>query len=98
MRLDHITSSFFFFIEELNLDEHVDDMSKTLTTSQSNLLIRLNSVSTPNARACATRSIEPATLHPLPGDYSVVEPPDPFPNSEVKRNRADGSVAQAMQE
>jgi len=27
-----------------------------------------------------------------------VEPPDPFPNSEVKRNRADGSVAQAMQE
>jgi hypothetical protein len=39
-----------------------------------------------------------ATLHPLPGDHSVVEPPDPFPNSEVKRNRADGSVAQAMQE
>ena len=34
-----------------------------------------------------------ATLHPLPGDHSVVEPPDPFPNSEVKRNRADGSVA-----
>ena len=40
----------------------------------------------------------PATPHPLPGDHSVVEPPDPFPNSEVKRNRADGSVAQAMQE
>ena len=39
-----------------------------------------------------------ATLHPLPGDHSVVEPPDPIPNSEVKRNRADGSVAQAMQE
>ena len=34
----------------------------------------------------------------LPGDNSVVEPPDPIPNSEVKRNRADGSVAQAMQE
>ena len=34
----------------------------------------------------------------LPGDHSVVEPPDPIPNSEVKRNRADGSVAQAMQE
>ena len=29
----------------------------------------------------------------LPGDQSVVEPPDPIPNSEVKRNRADGSVA-----
>ena len=26
------------------------------------------------------------------GDNSIVEPPDPIPNSEVKRNRADGSV------
>ena len=34
-----------------------------------------------------------ATLHPLPGDHSAVEPPDPIPNSEVKRTRADGSVA-----
>src|SRR3546814_2252940 len=33
-----------------------------------------------------------ATLHPLPGDNSCVEPPDPIPNSEVKRARADGSV------
>lgn len=41
---------------------------------------------------------KPATLHPLPGDNSCVEPPDPIPNSEVKRTRADGSVAQAMQE
>jgi hypothetical protein len=44
---------------------------------------------------------KPLTLRPsnrLPGDHSVVEPPDPIPNSEVKRNRADGSVAQAMQE
>ena len=49
---------------------------------------------------CLELNREPitATLHPLPGDHSVVEPPDPFPNSEVKRNRADGSVAQAMQE
>ena len=44
------------------------------------------------------RSVSIATLHPLPGEHSVVEPPDPIPNSEVKRNRADGSVAQAMQE
>ena len=43
-------------------------------------------------------TIDYATLHPLPGDHSVVEPPDPIPNSEVKRNRADGSVALAMQE
>ena len=39
-----------------------------------------------------------ATLHPLPGDNSTVAPPDPIPNSEVKHSRADGSVAQAMQE
>ena len=28
----------------------------------------------------------------LPGGHSGVEPPDPIPNSEVKRTRADGSV------
>src|SRR3546814_15970720 len=33
-----------------------------------------------------------ATLHPLPGDNSCVEPPDPIPNSEGTRARADGSV------
>ena len=50
-------------------------------------------------RACARPITDgTATLHPLPGDNSTVEPPDPIPNSEVKRRRADGSVAQAMQE
>ena len=28
----------------------------------------------------------------LPDDHRVVEPPDPMPNSAVKRNIADGSV------
>ena len=28
----------------------------------------------------------------LLGDHRVVEPPDPIPNSDVKRNIADGSV------
>ena len=28
----------------------------------------------------------------LLGDHSVVDPPDPMPNSAVKRNSADGSV------
>ena len=28
----------------------------------------------------------------LLGDHSVVDPPDPMPNSEVKRSSADGSV------
>ncbi len=31
--------------------------------------------------------------HQFPGDISTVVPPDPIPNSEVKRSRADGSVA-----
>ena len=30
---------------------------------------------------------------PLSSDHSGVDPPDPIPNSEVKRTRADGSVA-----
>lgn len=30
--------------------------------------------------------------HPFPGGYSAVAPPDPIPNSEVKRSCADGSV------
>src|SRR5690606_16197039 len=40
----------------------------------------------------ATISRWTATLHPLPGDNSCVEPPDPIPNSEVRSARADGSV------
>jgi hypothetical protein len=32
----------------------------------------------------------------LSGDHSECEPPDPFPNSEVKPLRADDSVAFAM--
>jgi hypothetical protein len=34
----------------------------------------------------------------LSDDNSAVEPPDPMPNSEVKRGSADGSVAFAMRE
>ena len=33
-----------------------------------------------------------ATRPGLPGGHSEVEPPDPFPNSEVKRFSADDSV------
>ena len=29
----------------------------------------------------------------LPDEISAMEPPDPIPNSEVKRSRADGSAA-----
>ena len=34
-----------------------------------------------------------ARLQLILGDHSGVVPPDPFPNSEVKRICADGSVA-----
>jgi hypothetical protein len=34
----------------------------------------------------------------LPGGNSAVDPPDPIPNSEVKRSCDDGSVAFAMRE
>ena len=34
----------------------------------------------------------------LLGEISAVEPPDPIPNSEVKRSCADGSAAQAVRE
>ena len=81
------------------LDTRVEDRALTLTTSQSQF-----SDTAPNRVDNQRESVRhpkppgPATLHPLPGDNSCVEPPDPIPNSEVKRNRADGSVAQAMQE
>jgi hypothetical protein len=35
----------------------------------------------------------PRCFNPFPGGHSAVVPPDPIPNSEVKRSRADGSVA-----
>ena len=39
-----------------------------------------------------------AQLNPLLSDHSDVVPPDPIPNSEVKRVSAHGSAAQAVRE
>src|SRR5690606_20694709 len=50
-----------------------------------------------NESVCASSRQRPATLHPLPGDNSCMEPPDPIPNSEVKRACADGSVHSACE-
>ena len=44
------------------------------------------------ARSVPGQPCSPARSNRLPGEISVVEPPDPIPNSEVKRNSADGSV------
>ena len=41
---------------------------------------------------------KPARSNRLPGEISAVVPPVPIPNTEVKRSRADGSVALAMRE
>jgi hypothetical protein len=50
----------------------------------------------PAVRADSSKNAEPAhqrCSHPFPGGHSGVVPPDPIPNSEVKRACADGSVA-----
>src|SRR3546814_9396392 len=89
--LDHITSS------GLGLDDTSMFEANICATSQ---LIRRRQAASwacseaTNESVCAFigQSTGCATLHPLPGDNSCVEPPDPIPNSEVKRARADGSV------
>ncbi len=40
----------------------------------------------------------PASPASLLGGYSVCAPPDPIPNSAVKPDCADGTIAQAMEE
>ena len=39
--------------------------------------------------------LNPKAPAPLLGDHSVSDPPDPFPNSAVKPDCADDTVAQA---
>ena len=46
-------------------------------------------VPSPNAET----ALKKRDSHQFPGDLSGVVPPDPIPNSEVKRTSADGSVA-----
>ena len=51
-------------------------------------------VATANERT--TLNMRLTSLQSCADDYSESEPPDPFPNSEVKPLCADGSVAFAM--
>ena len=58
------------------------------------------SLDTVDGRALTARYVPPMPAgaemrrgNSLSSDNSCVEPPDPIPNSEVKRTRADGSVA-----
>ena len=84
MRLDHITSSGF---AETCEDRGLDNTSTTRFQNA-----RYNPTPRERERCSVASATVPATLHPLPGDNSCVEPPDPIPNSEVKRTCADGSV------
>ena len=47
---------------------------------------------TPNAAALPNSIRMAATHKELLGGHSELDPPDPIPNSEVKRFSADGSV------
>ena len=88
MWLDHITSS------GLGIDAaSMTSLSFATSSTYAPTADRTRFVRGNPTRACAQLSASrPATLHPLPGDNSCVEPPDPIPNSEVKRTCADGSV------
>ena len=46
----------------------------------------------------SVRTVFRRTPASLPGGYSVGVPPDPIPNSAVKPDSADGTIAQAMEE
>ena len=87
-----------------NTEQHTLDYKlglRHVSTSSTNLATSTTYTQHRTRERARVTGQNPATLRPsnrLPGDHSVVEPPDPIPNSEVKRNRADGSVAQAMQE
>ena len=81
---------------ETNLATTRLDTSRRKTSLRPQLIRNTERESVRVSRQRTVMTLRPSNR--LPGDHSVVEPPDPIPNSEVKRNRADGSVAQAMQE
>ena len=105
MRLDHITSSNLGYVAQ-QPSQHkatrLDLKTQIALTPIEQRSLRpqlIRNTERESVRVWSSRRTpccEPSNR--LPGDHSVVEPPDPIPNSEVKRNRADGSVAQAMQE
>ena len=93
MRLDHITPRRFVRHLQIPLrrSSHPwlhSSKERTLNetsrkTFHQTLVTRLPLCGTGASQRCS---------HPFPGGYSAVAPPDPIPNSEVKRSCADGSV------
>ncbi len=57
--------------------------------------LRLRRKASPRDPDITCTHVAPA---PLPGGYSVGVPPDPIPNSAVKPDCANGTIAQAMEE
>ena len=94
MRLDHITPR-RFVLNVLSLHEKAchpwphSEEKHALTTHQD--LFRSHIACHSFTPLEAMRSQR--RFNPFPGGHSAVVPPDPIPNSEVKRSRADGSVA-----
>ena len=91
MRLDHITSSCLTLDNTsigIRLKQHHTRYVPPYRSPQDSTPAGGNQ----RERARPVDFPQDRDLHPLPGDHSAVAPPDPIPNSEVKRSRADGSV------
>ena len=71
------------------------DLNQTKVASA--LAINSAPVATVQPQQSTTLLRTPA-LASLPGGYSVGVPPDPIPNSAVKPDCANGTIAQAMEE
>ena len=77
MRLDHITEAVWTSVRGHQARENAQGYRVTLAVS-----VLLRSTNSPGF----------APANGLPDDHRELEPPDPIPNSEVKRLIADGSV------
>jgi len=84
VRLDHITEAIVW-----TTDSTAGQSGISRHTEYSNQQIRI-------LFGCGTAALRRVRLGPcqasLPGDHRALEPPDPIPNSVVKRRIADGSV------
>ena len=97
MRLDYTTPKQLY----------IKHQSIHKSTKQLDLVILLDKMNKSDSISPICKDLENATYHSVnktkqvsinscAGDHSKSEPPDPFPNSEVKPLSADGSVGLPM--
>ena len=108
MRLDHITLSevrtsttrsvICDSNENQRNDRCVTHLKRVVQQYSASQIKRQLTTETTSTNEFDDGSTESESLNhtPLSDDNRAVEPPDPMPNSEVKRRIADGSVALAM--